>query len=83
VKLTAPTDSTITASYIFNTEPIAIDLAEISTSIECDHYITRLYGETSLTGYKTGAMRISFKRLEELLPQDQPKILRLAAGFGG
>ena len=82
IQITAPSGSTVTASYIFGSEPLEIPLAEDSTAIECDHFITRFSGATDFSGYKTAAMSIKVIRLAELSEEEQPKILHIAAGYG-
>lgn len=82
IQLTAPTDSTVTASYLYGGESLIIPLDELDSFREDDHFVTRFDGETSLTGYKTAAMAIVINRLNKLQPDEQPKLLRVIAGFG-
>lgn len=82
IQLTAPTDSSVTASYTYGGDPLMIPLAEEMTLSEEEHFVTIFSGETLLSGYKTAAMIIRLTKLAELLPEEQPEILRIAAGFG-
>lgn len=82
VKLTAPRDSTVTASYIYGGAALEIPLAENSTAIECNHFITKFSGETDLNGYQIAAISIKLTKLAEMLPEDEPKILHISAAFG-
>lgn len=82
IQLTASTGSTVTASYTYGGLPVELPLTELDTYREGDHFITRFSGE-SAAAYKTAAMSIKVVRLAEIEPDEQPKILHLAAGFGG
>ena len=78
IQLTAPTDSTVTASYLYGGESQIISLDKLDTFREDDHFVTRFDGETDLTGYKTAAMAIVINRHGD----EQPKLLHVIAGFG-
>lgn len=82
VQLTAPSGSTVTANYIFGGAPIEIPLSEDSTQVESEHFITRFIGSTALSEYKTASMSVRITRLAPILPEDAPKILHIAAGYG-
>lgn len=81
IQLTASTGSTVTASYSYGGQPVEISLSELDTYREDDHFITRFIGE-SLTAYKIAALSLKVVRLAEIEPDEQPKILYIAAGFG-
>ena len=81
IQLTSPTDSAVTASYICGGVPVEVPLTELGTYREGKHFITRFVGE-STAGYKIAALSLKIVRLEEIEPDEQPKILRVAAGFG-
>ena len=82
IQLTAPTDSTVTASYFYGGLPIEIPLTELDTYADGDRFITRFCGETSLEGYGRAAMEIKILRLAALPADEEPKLFHVAAGYG-
>ena len=80
VQLTATSGSTVTASYIYNSAPVEIELEEIDTFSDGETLVTRFTG-ASARGYKIVSVSVKLTKLTALLPDDEPKIYRLAAGF--
>ena len=81
IQLTAGTDSTITASYEYGGSCEEIELAELETYSEGDHFITRFFGESNLAG-EIGALEVKIQRLANIAPDEQPRLLHVAAAFG-
>lgn len=81
VKLLVPTGSSVTASYSYGGQAVEVPLTELDTYKEDDHFITRFIGESD-SAFKIAALSVKVIRLAEIEPDEQPKILHVAAGFG-